>query len=72
VRLRHNEPDSAIIDLTTYLQLVPQSGDGYAKRSNAWFMKKDYEKALEDAQQAQKLGYAVDPNYIQGLENHNK
>jgi len=70
VRLRHNKPDSAIIDLTTYLQLVPQSGDGYAKRSNAWFLKKDYGKALEDAQQAQKLRYSMDPNYIQSLENH--
>ena len=70
VRLRHNQPDSAIADLTVFLQLNPQSGDGYNKRSNAWYMKHDYQKALEDAQQAQKLGFAVDQNYLQGLMGH--
>ena len=69
VLIQHNNIDAGIADLNTFLQLKPESGDGYLRRSKAYFEKKDYKNAQSDANQAQSLGIAVDPNYLQELKN---
>ncbi|HBR14922.1 MAG TPA: hypothetical protein DD723_05175 [Candidatus Omnitrophica bacterium] len=60
--------ERALADYNRVIELQPQSAVSYYHRSLAYQAKGDYPKALKDVLNAQRLGYAVDPQYIYWLK----
>jgi tetratricopeptide (TPR) repeat protein len=67
--VNHKEYDAGLTDINYYLSVKPESADGFIKRSYTEHYKGENTNALQDAQTAKRLGYNVDPVYMQQLEN---
>jgi tetratricopeptide (TPR) repeat protein len=59
--------DEAIRDYNSAIKLKPDYPKAYFNRSGAYFHIHRYQNALSDALQAEKLGYPVDPLYIDAI-----
>lgn len=66
------QTDKALDLLNKAIALDPKQGGFYQNRAGVYSAKKNYAKALADAQTAQKLGRQLDPTYIKGLETASK
>jgi tetratricopeptide (TPR) repeat protein len=61
---KKNEFKTAIASLTTAINKSPGNGRAYYLRALCYAGTKDYDKALDDAKQAQKLGLNVDESLV--------
>jgi tetratricopeptide (TPR) repeat protein len=62
-----DEIDRAIADFSTAIQMDPGDGTAHYHRAAAYASKGEYDRAWEDIQEAKSLGYAVDPQFWEGL-----
>ena len=62
--------DAAIEDYTKALAINPNNKDAYFNRSQTYHKMNKPNEALDDALHAQRLGYQVDPAYIEQLKKH--
>jgi tetratricopeptide (TPR) repeat protein len=61
--------NKAITAYTNAIKHKPDFIDAYYNRAGAYFMNKQYSLALEDALKAQKLGFNVEPGFINAIKN---
>ncbi|MBF0512300.1 MAG: tetratricopeptide repeat protein, partial [Candidatus Omnitrophica bacterium] len=58
----------AISDFTKAIDLDPKNGEVYYNRAYAYYKLKNYDLALVDVHRAQKLGFEVDPRFLDALK----
>jgi len=61
--------DLALLDFTHAIRLAPNDAKIYNNRAFLYFLKKDYDKSWQDVRKAQRLGFGVDPRFIEKLKN---
>ena len=62
--LRKGNYDQAILDYNKSLELAPTAASAYHSRGLAYYLKQEYGKALADLQQAELLGFKVNPTTL--------
>ncbi len=67
VYFKKGEYDKAISDFNQALIIEPNYAVAYYNRGSAYSKKGEYDKAREDFHKAQRLGYPVDPAFLQKL-----
>jgi len=60
--------DQAISDFTKAIDIDPSYANAYNGRGIAFFHKTEYEKAWDDVDTAQSLGYPVDPGFLKAVQ----
>jgi Tetratricopeptide repeat. len=58
----------AISDFTKAIEIDSNCAEAYAWRSIAYYGIKEYDKARADVHEAEKLGYAVNPKFLDSLK----
>ena len=61
-------PTAALADFDRAIALAPKQGLYYLNRANCYFSLGDKPKALQSALQAQRLGQAVRPEFLENLK----
>ena len=61
------EYDRAISDFNQVLKIDPNDAKAYYNRGAAYCQKEDYNKAWDDICKAQKLGYQINPEFLEAL-----
>ena len=65
--LLKGEYEEAISNYTKALGINPQYALAYNNRAVVYYTIREYDKAWKDVHKAQKLGYQVNPEFIQAL-----
>ncbi len=60
--------DEAVKDYNTAIDQDSKFAKVYCDRAGAYFTMRKFQPALEDALKAQELGYAVDPHFIEAIQ----
>jgi len=68
--IKKNNLDFAIEDFNKAVEINPKYKEAFNNRAVAYFKKQEYEKALQDTQKAQKLGYNVNPTFLEQLKKN--
>jgi tetratricopeptide (TPR) repeat protein len=57
----------AIVDFNQAIKIKPDYADAYYNRALAYYLMKDYGRAWRDVEKLEKLGYQVNPDFLQNL-----
>jgi tetratricopeptide (TPR) repeat protein len=60
--------DLAVADYTRALTKAPGSAEAYDGRAKAYLALKEYNKSWEDVRKVKSLGYKLDPDFLQALQ----
>lgn len=60
--------DSAIADFEKAIKLKPDDAMAYYSRALAYYYKKDYNKSWDDVHKVEKLGYKINPTFLDYLK----
>ncbi|OGS39426.1 MAG: hypothetical protein A2551_00675 [Elusimicrobia bacterium RIFOXYD2_FULL_34_30] len=72
VYFTRNDYDKAIEYYSKAIEIDPYYAEVYQNRSGAYFMKKDYDKAWADVYILQRLGYNINPRFLEDLMKASK